>query len=233
MAAIRPRLSGIMAVPILALTLIGSAPAAPAWDFDLILDTSRSIYSVNSRARTRLLAWQALVEGLQKAPLETRLEQVNRFFNKQLRFESDQWIWGQADYWATPMESLIQGAADCEDYAIAKYVTLKALGVPGKQLRLIYVKATELGESHMVLAWYAEPSADPLILDNLTDSIVPATSRSDLVPVYSFNASGLWLPGMRADRQVGSSRHLPRWQDVQNKMRREGFPDTGAHDHGD
>ena len=44
------------------------------------------------------------------------------------------------DYWATPVESLRKGEADCEDYAIAKYFTLRQLGVADDKLRITYYK---------------------------------------------------------------------------------------------
>jgi hypothetical protein len=64
----------------------------------------------------------------------------------------------------------------------------------------------------------------PLVLDNLIDAIEPASQRSDLVPVYAFNAEGLWLPGAGGGKQVGDSKRLSRWQDLLKKMRAEGFP---------
>jgi hypothetical protein len=76
----------------------------------------------------------------------------------------------------------------------------------------------------MVLTWYATPDAIPIVLDSLTDNILPATQRPDLLPVYSFNDSGLWLPGSQNNKRVGDSKRLSRWQDVLKKMREEGFP---------
>ena len=43
-------------------------------------------------------------------------------------FADDTEIWGEPDYWATVLETLGRGAGDCEDFSIAKYVTLKAMG---------------------------------------------------------------------------------------------------------
>jgi predicted transglutaminase-like cysteine proteinase len=217
----------------LILTLACAAFASPGpWDSTVLVDRAESLYQVDARARSRLLAWGRLVDGQRDAPTQERLEQVNRFFNEQLRFEDDRWIWGTPDYWATPIEALVQGAADCEDYAIAKYVTLKQLGIDPSQLRLVYVKAKSLGQSHMVLAWYPDPNAEPLILDNLIDDILPASRRADLVPIYSFNTLGLWLPGGNTERSVGSAQNLPRWQGVQNRMRNEGLLLPGVHHDG-
>lgn len=114
--------------------------------------------------------------------------------------------------------------ADCEDYSIAKYFTLRRLGIPNEKLRITYVKALRLNQAHMIVAYYPTPTSIPLVLDNLTDKILPATQRTDLIPVYSFNAEGLWLPGSGgSNKRVGDSKRLLRWQDVLTKMRAEGF----------
>ena len=57
----------------------------------------------------------------------------------------------------------------------------------------MYVKALKLNQLHMVVAYYPKPSAIPLILDNLKSDLLPASQRKDLLPIYSFNGSKLWL----------------------------------------
>lgn len=147
-----------------------------------------------------------------------RLQLVNSFFNR-LRFVTDMQHWGEEDYWATPVELLVTNGGDCEDFSIAKYLTLKAMGVPDEQLRIVYVKALELNQAHMVLAWYPEPDADPLILDNLINDIRPASERTDLEPVYSFNGEGLWLNQSSGRHQkIGEARKLSRWQELRQRL---------------
>ncbi|MNE76447.1 hypothetical protein D3C80_1726840 [compost metagenome] len=73
----------------------------------------------------------------------------------------------------------------------------------------------------MVLTYYPSPAAEPLVLDNLIDQIRPASQRQDLLPVYAFNAEGLYLPGSRSKKS--DSKKLSRWQDLLKKMRTEGF----------
>ena len=114
------------------------------------------------------------------------LQFVNDSINR-IPYLTDQAHWGQPDYWATPAESVASGGGDCEDYAIAKYYLLKEIGVPLERLRITYVKAIKINEAHMVLAYYPQPNAEPLILDNLDKRVRPAGERTDLVPVYSFN----------------------------------------------
>lgn len=159
-----------------------------------------------------------------------KLRAVNEFFNHQIRYESDQTIWEQSDYWATPLEMLWKGSADCEDFAIAKYFSLKALGIAPANLRLIYVKAhtaapsRERFQAHMVLAYYATPTAEPLILDNLISDIRPASRRPDLVPIFSFNSEGMWHDdGAGSNSHASDSSRLSRWQDLLFRMKNDGY----------
>lgn len=215
---------------LLACLLIGSLlPLAAAlradWDFAAIRQRAEALYGpATPQAQRRIDEWQALLAAQRGRDEARRLETVNRFFNDRLLFRDDRVIWQQEDYWASPIETLRKGMADCEDYAIAKYFTLRRLGVPNEKLRITYVKALRLNQAHMVLAYYPTPTAIPLILDNLTDKIQPATQRTDLLPVYSFNGAGLWLPGAGGNnKRLGDSKRLSRWQDVLTKMRAEGF----------
>ena len=172
-------------------------------------------------ARNRLLAWQELVEQNQQASEREKLEQVNDFFN-QMRFVSDQVHWSQNDYWATPIEFLNTNGGDCEDFSIAKYFTLRALGVAENKLQITYVNALELGQAHMVVTYFSSPSAEPLVLDNINYLIKPASQRPDLLPVYSFNGAGLWLAKERGrGKRVGSSAQLKSWQDMLKRMDRQ------------
>ncbi len=169
-------------------------------------------------ARNRLLAWQRLIREGRGETEREKLELVNRFFNR-MRFIDDTIHWRQEDYWATPVEFLASNGGDCEDFAVAKYFTLRALGVPEDRLYLTYVKAVRLNRAHMVLTYAATPGAEPLVLDNLTDTMEPASKRSDLLPVYSFNGTGLWLAKQRGrGRRVGGSDRLGRWQRLLARM---------------
>lgn len=146
------------------------------------------------------------------------LEDFNWYWNK-VRYYTDMDHWGAEDYWATPVETLASEGADCEDYAIGKYFSLKALGVPVKKLRITYVRALRWNEPHMVLAYYPTPDADPYILDNLNKSVLHASERTDLVPVYSFNDEDLWLPGVTT--ASGKSSQIRLWSGLLEKMAQE------------
>lgn len=176
----------------------------------------------------KLQAWQSLLNSQQATSTRAKAKAVNDFFNNNTRFVDDTVQWQQTDYWATPLETLGAGAGDCEDYSIAKYFTLIRLGVPVEQLRLIYVKAqiggsnSKIFQAHMVLGYYPEPNAIPLILDSLVSALDTADQRSDLRPVFSFNSAGLWV-GNQAQPQIDPTARLSRWRDVLERMKQEGF----------
>lgn len=211
-----------LAAPLLLIALAGALQAD--WDFNLISQRAEKLYGPLGAGKARIDDWQALLERLPTLDEPAQLEAVNRFFNASLRFRDDIEIWHQNDYWATPVEALRIGAGDCEDFAIAKYFTLREAGVASEKLRITYVKALRLNQAHMVLTYYATPEAMPLVLDNLINVIRPASERSDLLPVYAFNAEGMWLAGKGGGKQVGDAKRLSRWQELMKKMTAEGFP---------
>ncbi|WP_394244971.1 transglutaminase-like cysteine peptidase [Vibrio astriarenae] len=170
------------------------------------------------RAGKRVETWRSLMAELKQEPEQVQLSEINHFFN-QMNFVDDIRLWGKKDYWATPLEFLGSNGGDCEDFTIAKYFSLLELGVPDKKLRLIYVKAIELDQFHMVLAYYSKPSAEPLILDNLDPTIRRASKRTDLLPVYSFNGKNLWLVKARQSQLAGDASRLKLWNDLRARER--------------
>jgi predicted transglutaminase-like cysteine proteinase len=177
-----------------------------------------------------LLDWQKLLHDAKDLPINDKLKRINEFFNRHITFGEDIDVWGQEDYWATPMESLSKGKGDCEDYVIAKYFVLRELNVPDQQLRLIYVKAriggpdSTVQQAHMILAYYPSPDVEPLVLDNLITDIRPASRRPDLQPIFSFNSQGIYA-GVAANSAVGPGGvgRLSRWADLLQRAHAEGF----------
>jgi predicted transglutaminase-like cysteine proteinase len=205
-----------------ALLLLSLAPRA--WDVERM---SQAAQRMGPQAVQGVRALQPLLASLAEADDATRLDGVNRFFNRRILFRDDMQVWHVEDYWASPLETLQQGAGDCEDFAIAKYFSLLATGMPASQLRLVYVKLQVGGaggpsQAHMVLAYYASAQAEPLILDNLITDIRPASRRPDLTPVFSFNSEGLWQ-GNGSRRMGDAAERLSPWRDVLRKARAEGF----------
>jgi len=171
--------------------------------------------------------WRKLINGLMDSSDAERMKRINGFFNQQIQFGEDIVIWGQLDYWATPIETLGRSAGDCEDFAIAKYFSLLQVGVQPDKLRLIYVRAktgtTDATQAHMVLAYYPTPDAEPLIMDNLIGEIRPASRRPDLVPVFSFNSTGVFAGVAGGGVAAGGPGRLSRWEDLLRRAKAEGF----------
>lgn len=220
------RMVGVISIFIASLWLALTVHSAVNFDQFLASFTPRW----GASAMPRYLAWKDFVaSGAGKTDLE-RLKKVNEFFNRTITFGDDSVIWGQLDYWATPLETLGKGAGDCEDFVIAKYYTLQLVGVPAEKLRLIYVHARTGAspatptQAHMVLAYYGTPDDEPLVLDNLVGEVRLASRRSDLSPVFSFNAQGIFAGTSNKEiaPAVGAGR-LSRWEGLLKRVRAEGF----------
>lgn len=200
------------------------SPISEATDLTKLADLAQQRYGDNTR--NTIIELQSLIKSLKNANEAEKLARINTFFNNKIHFEEDSNIWGEADYWATPLESLGKGYGDCEDYSIAKYVFLKALKIPEEKLKLTYVKAhIERADSdvgHMVLSYYATPTAEPLVLDSLITEIKPASQRTDLSPIFSFNSQGLWA-GTASKPLNGGLNSLSRWRSVLLRMQADGI----------
>jgi len=180
-------------------------------------------------APKRLMIWQKLINDMRDADApgairreaaaeSLTLRKINSFFN-QVPYLTDIRHWGKEDYWATPVEMLSSYGGDCEDYSIAKYLSLKELGIPIERLRITYVRAITRNEAHMVLAYYPTPDAEPWIMDNLIPELRPASQRPDLEPVYSFNDDDLWLASGAARR--GGASNVRLWRELLEKIAKE------------
>lgn len=210
------------------LALLALAMSAVAGETDVLPD-GRTLALAKERygpaAVTRLQRWRELVGQLHSLDEESKVERVNRFFNR-IPSLTDEQLWGLRDYWATPVEMLGRNGGDCEDFALAKYFTLRAAGVPNDRLRVTYVRAWRATlqrlESHMVLAYYPFPDADPLILDNLVADLRPAAERTDLTPTLGFNADGLWSAKQRGQSgKLGEAASIDHWNDLLARMREQ------------
>jgi len=146
------------------------------------------------KAEKRLHYLHDLVRDNQDKPVLEKLDLVNDTLNH-LPWIADKEHWNSVDYWATPLETITTFGGDCEDIAIAKWITLNHLGIPNKNLRLAYVKIIKTNESHMVLLYIENPD-DALakqrvrVLDNYTDGVKMARDRRDLLAVFVTDAKG-------------------------------------------
>jgi predicted transglutaminase-like cysteine proteinase len=186
---------------VLAVVFPGQQLAGPLLSTDM-LNNLNTEYS--AEAYRRGLRINKLLVALKHQDIQKQLLEVNRFFN-QFEYQEDRIHWGEQDYWATPSEFLGTQKGDCEDFVIAKYFALRALGVPDERLYLTYVKALKQNVAHMVLSYFPTPAGIPQILDNYNPMILSANKRTDLLPVYSFNAKSLFLTNASA----GLGKSLP------------------------
>jgi predicted transglutaminase-like cysteine proteinase len=204
------------------LSVIGFGKAGVSVDFETLRAEVRSRFGDDRAAAVDDL--EQLLDRMKTRGPRRWTERINGFFNRHMRYVEDDELFGQSDYWASPAEAIGLAAGDCEDFAIAKYLFLRKLGIANSKLRLIYVRARIAGstQAHMVLGYYPEPQAEPLILDSLTDFIVPAQDRPDLTPVFSFNSEGIWVGGRQRVTGPASDR-LSRWRNVLQRARAEGI----------
>lgn len=133
--------------------------------------------------------WKRDLMAYQGLPLREMAERVNTLVNKTAYIEDTQ-NYGQSDYWATPIEFFTRGG-DCEDFAIAKYVSLRALGVPESRLRIAIVQDLQKNTPHAVLIVYTEEGA--VVLDNQNKRVLNVNSVAHYKPIFSINRTAWWL----------------------------------------
>jgi predicted transglutaminase-like cysteine proteinase len=133
--------------------------------------------------------WRALVARVSVLPFRAKLEAVNAAINR-YPYVASMRNWGESNRWETPLE-LLRNGGQCQDYAIAKYLALRAAGVPAHQLRLVVLRDMRLGVDHAVTVAYGDGEA--LVLDNQSVLLAPADSLLHYQPYYSISEQGWWL----------------------------------------
>lgn len=134
--------------------------------------------------------WGRLVAGLRGRPPAAMVEAVHAFAVS-FPYRTDAEAWGRSDHWATPLEFLAR-SGDCEDYAILQYATLRLLGVPEEDMRLLVVRDTVRDLPHAVLE--VEVDGRMMILDNLHARPMPPERLSHYRPYYAADARGVHFP---------------------------------------
>lgn len=165
----------------------------------------------------RFNRWQQLLVAAIQLTDREKLELVNNFFNK-MKWVDDQELWGRKDYWATPIESLMNNAGDCEDFSIAKYFTLLEMGVDVEKLSISYVMYQKDNRAHMVLTYFESKEADPLILDNVESRILQGEERRDITPIYHLNSLGVWNGSYPSER-LGNTVEIKPWKEMLERMK--------------
>ena len=167
--------------------------AFPQWEKVLnerTADDDTSTCSKRDRsARCLIKSWHEFLAGLKDKPAQKQLEAVNRYANKQA-YVTDQKNYGRDDHWAEPAAFLANGG-DCEDFAILKFFSLRALGWAADSLRVVIVQDTRARQPHAVLA--AATADDVWILDNQNKRVVSEGRINNYAPVYSVTDEQWWL----------------------------------------
>jgi predicted transglutaminase-like cysteine proteinase len=173
------------------------APAGPMWikwrEFETGIMQSveavarcRTNPATCSPAETRLIA---LIEMARHASGRAKFGLVNREINLTIAYTNDAEQHGAADVWSSALASMASGRGDCEDFAIAKYLTLREAGVPASDLRLLVGRVRNLGAAHAVLA--ARLDGHWLILDNRRMAMLEDAYASDLQPLFALDHVGV------------------------------------------
>ena len=162
----------------------------PKWGSVLERDWARDaafskLCSERLNGPCNLADWNRFLDGLQEAPFPDRIAAVNDFVNR-VGYREDDQVWGVSDYWAAPGEFFAKGG-DCEDYAIAKYFSLRALGVPAERMSIVVLQDKRRRIPHAVLTVrWAGPD---LVLDNLSDEVKVWPQLPHYQPVYRVSES--------------------------------------------
>lgn len=152
-------------------------------------------------AACRMRAWVDYLATLKGLSPRSQMEAVHRYVNDET-YVSDVFNYGREDYWATPYQ-FFRNAGDCEDFAIIKYLSLRALGFGPEDLRIVVLQDTTTGRPHAVLAVYE--GADAFVLDNRLPAVVLDREIASYVPYYSLNETAWWLHG----DQIPANQHTP------------------------
>ncbi len=159
----------------------------PGW-LDVLKRNKKDPIFIPGKYFKKSVTWDSFKKNAQgKSPMEL-LRYVNGFWNT-WPYKEDISNWGVEDYWAIPAEFL-RKSGDCEDYAIVKYFTLKELGIPAENMRIVVVRDTLRNLAHAVLAVYL--NGDAYILDNLSNTVLSHSRIRQYSPQYSVNEFGRW-----------------------------------------
>jgi len=145
--------------------------------------------STRSASAPRVMLWKAEIQRLKGKSVSEQIAGVNSFFNK-VPYIEDIDNYGKTDYWATPIEFLSNGG-DCEDFAIAKYASLRALGFSAEQLRIAIVQDKVKNIPHAILIVYS--GEGNFVLDNQDKRVEYVADVTRYKPIFSINSTSWWL----------------------------------------
>jgi predicted transglutaminase-like cysteine proteinase len=132
--------------------------------------------------------WVKFLISIKKKDRLTQVKAINQYMNKS-KYVQDSTNWGKKDFWATPGEFMAK-FGDCEDYAIAKFMSLRLLGFKDKDMRVVAVKDLNLKVGHAILVVFVE--GQTLVLDNQIKQVIDAKKVRHYQPVFSINTTYWW-----------------------------------------
>jgi len=136
-----------------------------------------------------LADWQAFLNGIKDKDKVEQISSVNDYMNN-VSYINEPKNYQIPDHWATPGQFFNKNG-DCEDYAIAKFMSLRALGFTNDEMRIVVLQDLNLKIPHAILAVYVD--GQPQLLDNQIKKVVPAKSVFHYKPIYSMNEESWWL----------------------------------------
>lgn len=175
---------------------VKAMPAAKKWEAvipSIVAEDFRSCaHGVDCTATNSL---RRAIESANDRGTREKLEIINRTVNRVLRYQTDMENYGLEDYWATPIETLVHGRGDCEDYAILKMAAAKEAGISLEAMSVVVVRDTHREVYHAVLAVRTKDGY--FILDNLEDEVRLDQNSPEYQPLYSVSVDKMWLHGVR------------------------------------
>ncbi|MCE3232909.1 MAG: conserved periplasmic protein of unknown function [Rickettsiaceae bacterium] len=146
-------------------------------------------YSCNKNRNCNLQSWYNLIREQKSNPDKlASIKAVNRFINE-IKYVDDIKGWNESDYWQTPYEFFKNGG-DCEDYSIAKFITLLKIGFSNDDMRIVILNNERVKNIHAVLVVTID--GKDYLLDNQIPIVVEANDIHYYSPIYSLNETSWW-----------------------------------------
>lgn len=134
------------------------------------------------------LQWEEFISHAESLGREAQIYAVNAEMNRS-PYITDLVNWGMEDYWETPLQFLDR-SGDCEDYAIAKYMTLRELGFSPEEMRIVILKDSNINLMHAILV--VSHNGRALVLDNYIPQVTESTRIRHYHPIYAINENRWW-----------------------------------------
>lgn len=135
-------------------------------------------HDVDQREHKQQQVWQLPINKFKANSVVNEINSVNDYWNHTISYRLN------PEKWQTPEETFEAGTGDCKDYAMAKYYSLRYLGVPAADMKFTVVVWRN--------KWHAVLVVDGLVLDSMTDKVKLLDDVDDYEAAYSVNEDNLW-----------------------------------------